>query len=81
MQDFQDRLTIKLAGKNHYALIAFLKKHGGNGDSEEVSRFVEEAIAWRILDREMAFRHADTDEEAGSLMPPAYSNTGEALSA
>jgi hypothetical protein len=61
MQDFQDQLTISLAGKTHYALLAFLKKHGASKD--DVSRFVEEAITWRIIDREMAFRHADGEHD------------------
>ena len=72
MQDFQDRLTIKLSGKNHYALIAFLKKHIGRADDADVSRFVEEAIAWRILDREMALHRADIDAEAAALTRPVH---------
>jgi Xaa-Pro aminopeptidase len=61
MQDFQDRLTITLSGKTHLAMLAFLKKHGA--DSHDVSRFIEDAITWRIIDREMAFRNAKDDEE------------------
>lgn len=75
MQDFQDHLNIKISGKNHYALIAFLKKHSGNSDDDAVSRFVEEAIVWRILDREMAFRHANPAEDPIAAQA-AYENAG-----
>jgi hypothetical protein len=79
MQDFQDHLTIKISGKNHYALVAFLKKHGGS--AEDIDRFVEEAIVWRILDREMAFRHADTEEGAKLFPSPEYTDTTEPAAA
>jgi len=60
MQDFQDHLTIKMSGKNHYALLSFLKKHGGS--KRDISRFIEEAVVLHIIDREMAFHRADQDE-------------------
>ncbi len=69
MEDFQERLTITISGKTHYAMIAFLKKHGA--DSHDLSRFIEDAITWRIMDREMAFLHAG--EENGQLFArPSY---------
>jgi hypothetical protein len=60
MQDFQDHLTITMSGKNHYALLAFLKKHGGS--KRDISRFIEEAVVLHIIDREMAFHRAGNDE-------------------
>jgi len=68
MQDFQDHLTITMSGKNRYALLAFLKRHGA--DKEDVSRFVEEAIVWRIIERENAYRHANEGEEIQLFDPP-----------
>jgi hypothetical protein len=73
MQDFQERLTITLSGKTHYAMIAFLKKHGA--DSHDISRFIEDAVTWRIIDREMAFRHAGDAEDVELFMRPAYEET------
>ena len=61
MQDFQDRLTIDISGKTHAAMIAFLKKHGAG--TQDVSRFIEDAVTWRIIDREMAFHHADNPDD------------------
>lgn len=68
MEDFQDHLTVSISGKTHYAMIAFLKKHGA--DSHDLSAFVEDAIRWRILDREMAFLHAGEGEHVDLFMPP-----------
>ena len=62
MEDFQDHLRIKISGKTHYAMISFLKKHGG--DSHDLSDFIEDAINWRILDRELAYHRAQEEEEA-----------------
>ncbi|MGB9153807.1 MAG: ribbon-helix-helix domain-containing protein [Alphaproteobacteria bacterium] len=70
MQDFTDHLTIKISGKTHYAMIAFLKKHGG--DSHDLSAFIDDAIRWRILDREMAFLHAKEGEVVELFPRPAY---------
>ncbi|MDR3448440.1 MAG: ribbon-helix-helix domain-containing protein [Alphaproteobacteria bacterium] len=70
MQDFQDHLTIDLSGKTHSAMIAFLKKHGA--DTSDISRFVEDAITWRIIDRELAFRHADETGEVALFSTPPY---------
>jgi predicted transcriptional regulator len=61
MEDHQERLTIHLSAKTHHAMLAFLKKHGS--DTQDVSRFVEDAITWRIMDREIAFHHATKQEE------------------
>jgi hypothetical protein len=60
MQDFQNHLTISMSGKNHYALLSFLKKHGGS--KRDISRFVEEAVVLHILDRELAFHRAGEEE-------------------
>jgi hypothetical protein len=83
MQDFLnflDRSTVHISGKNHYALLAFLKKHGGS--AEDVDRFVEEAGAWRMLDREMAFRRAAEGEEIQLFTQPhGQEETDEARSA
>lgn len=70
MEDFQDHLTIKLSGKTHYAMIAFLKKHGA--DSHDLSHFVEDAIRWRILDREIAFLNAKHGEKIELFARPDY---------
>jgi hypothetical protein len=61
MQDYTERLTISISGKTHSAMIAFLKKHGA--DSHDISRFIEDAITWRIMDRELAFHHADREAD------------------
>ena len=73
MQDFQDRLTINISGRTHSAMIAFLKKHGA--DTQDVDRFIEDAITWRIIDREMAFRHADEGEDVELFSGDKLNNT------
>ena len=72
MQDFQDHLTISMSGKNHYALLSFLKKHGGS--KHDISRFVEEAVVLHIIDREMAFHRANDKEETSILSYPHNDN-------
>jgi len=80
MQDFQERLTITLSGKTHYAMTAFLKKHGA--DSHDISRFIEDAITWRIMDREIAFRRADENKEEVQLFAThSYGEEPERMSA
>jgi len=70
MEDFQENLTISISGKTHYAMIAFLKKHGA--DSHNLSHFVEDAITWRLIDREMAFLHAKPGEHVELFRRPDY---------
>jgi hypothetical protein len=79
MEDFHDRLTIDISGKTHSAMLAFLRKHGA--DKQDVSRFIEDAITWRIIDREMAFHHADNDDEVELFSGEKPSGTGARLSA
>jgi c-di-AMP phosphodiesterase-like protein len=61
MQNYTERLTISISGKTYSAMVAFLKKHGA--DSRDISRFIEDAITWRIMDRELAFHRADHEAD------------------
>jgi len=70
MEDFQEHLTITISGKTHLALIAFLKKHGE--DSHDLSRFIEDAVVWRMMDREIAFLHAKPGKEFHLYERPDY---------
>jgi len=73
MDDFMERLTIDITAKTHYAMINFLKKHGE--DSHDISRFIEDAIIWRMMDREMAFMHAKEGEEVQVFSSPNHPDT------
>ena len=79
MQDFQERLTIDISGKTHAAMIAFLKKHGAG--SQDVSRFIEDAVTWRIIDREMAFHHAENPGDVELFSSERRYESGERMSA
>jgi hypothetical protein len=70
MQDFQDHISVNISGKTHLAMIAFLKKH--NADSHDLSRFVEDAVTWRILDREIAFKNAGKNEDIPLFQRSTY---------
>ena len=70
MEDFKESLTIKVSGKTHLAMTAFLKKH--NADSHDLSHFIEDAVTWRMLDREMAFLNAKEGEEFQLFARPEY---------
>lgn len=73
MQNTQEKLTIRMSVKTHYAMIAFLKKHGL--DSHDVSRFIEDAVTWRIMDREMAFHRAEQEGDRIELFQrPPYAD-------
>jgi len=69
MFDYRNRLTITMADKNHYALLSFLKKHGGS--KRDIPRFVEEAVVLHIIDREMAFHHAGKEDSVEIFSYPA----------
>ncbi len=55
MEDFRYQMTVDISGKTHSALISFLQKHGQS--SHDISEFVEEAITWCMIEREMAYVH------------------------
>jgi hypothetical protein len=79
MEDFQDRMTITLSGKTHAAMLAFLRKHGA--DKQDVNRFIEDAITWRIIDREMAFHHAENADDVELFAGERMDGAGARLSA
>lgn len=70
MEDFNDSMSFDLKGKTRYAMIAFLRKHGG--DTEDLSRFIESAVIWRMVEREMAFRHAKQGDAVGIFSGGPY---------
>jgi len=76
MQNTQEKLTIQMSVKTHSAMIAFLKKHGF--DSHDVSRFIEDAVTWRIMDREIAFHHTKEGETFDLFQRPSYEDASEA---
>jgi len=61
MDDQTQRLTLKMPRKTYVAMLGFLKKH--DKTVQDVPRFIEDAIIWRILDRQLAFTgaHEKTD--------------------
>ena len=66
MDNFQERITITMSNKTRTAMLTFLQKYGGG--NEDVSAFIEEAITWRILERQAAVRKflaENAGEEAG----------------
>lgn len=75
MQDYKDHMNITLSGKTHSAIISFLKKH--NADTHDISRFIEDAATWRMLDREMAFKNARAGEVVELYAHPSYQGKSE----
>jgi hypothetical protein len=55
MDDFKKNLTVTITGRTCMSMQAFLKKHGYD-EASDVSRFIEDALTWRILDRQLAYR-------------------------
>jgi hypothetical protein len=55
VEDFKKNLTVTISGRTFMSMQVFLKKHGFV-ETDDVSRFIEDALTWRILDRESAFR-------------------------
>ena len=70
MENFQDSIRVELSGKTHIAILAFLKRYGA--DSHDLSRFIEDAVTWRMIDREMAFRHAKPGDDISLFQRPSY---------
>ncbi len=75
MEDFQESLRIKITGKTHYAMLSFLRKHGA--DTHDLSSFIEDAIRWRIFDREMAYLHAKEGGEVSVLSDHRYAENAK----
>lgn len=75
MQDYQDHLNITISGKTHAAIILYLKKH--DADTHDISRFIEDAATWRMLDREIAFKNAEPGEVVHLYAHPSHEGRSE----
>ncbi|MDR3448439.1 MAG: ribbon-helix-helix domain-containing protein [Alphaproteobacteria bacterium] len=78
MDDYPHRLKLTISGKTHTAMLTFLKKHGL--DTNDLAHFIDDAITWRIMDREMtARRAAQALEDIAGEEPAENAESAEAL--
>jgi len=57
MDDYTQKLNLKISSKTYSAMLGFLKKH--NKTAQDIPRFIEDALVWRILNRQLAFLGAE----------------------